>query len=567
MTSMMVQTLAVITMCVALLGQQAAAETHYLEWSIQNSTITRDCHTVTVATVNGMFPGPTVTITEGDTLVVTVTNNQIYPVTMHWHGIRQFGTNYADGPAYITQCPIQQGGSYVYEFTVTGQSGTFFYHAHINWLRATVHGALIVRPKLTPPYGPVKAEIPIILGEWFGMNANEYELGFLYTPAPAENVTTVTPTINGFPGPLYNCSNGDITSYSVEPKQTYLLRIINAAMNSDYHFRVASHKLTVVAADGNYLKPFRTEVVAITPGQTTDVLLITSRTRGNYYFGFSVGLVPNVGAPPPSIPALGVFKYTNANQSAPPSLPVFPNNVTRKYLDNYVKKLKNYNGTYDIPTEVTQDLIYTVNTAFVFCNADEPCATKIMGAVQNITFDDPTTTSILEAYANGVNGVYTADFPDRPPTLNISIANGPDPNYFYGSRGTRVKMLQYGDVVQVVLQNVFAAGILDHPFHLHGHDFYVVGRGYGIYNPAKDPAKFNLVDPPLYNTFGLPTGGWVALRFHANNPGVWLMHCHFERHKTWGMMMAFITSDGGGNSLQAPLHPLPSCSASSSITP
>lgn len=51
---------------------------------IQNSTITRDCHTVTVATVNGMFPGPTVTITEGDTLVVTVTNNQIYPVTMHW---------------------------------------------------------------------------------------------------------------------------------------------------------------------------------------------------------------------------------------------------------------------------------------------------------------------------------------------------------------------------------------------------------------------------------------------------------------------------------------------------
>lgn len=67
---------------------------------------------------------------------------------------------------------------------------------------------MIVRPKLTPPYGPVKAEIPIILGEWFGMNANEYELGFLYTPAPAENVTTVTPTINGFPGPLYNCSNG-----------------------------------------------------------------------------------------------------------------------------------------------------------------------------------------------------------------------------------------------------------------------------------------------------------------------------------------------------------------------
>jgi hypothetical protein len=39
---------------------------------------------VTVATVNGLFPGPPVVITEGDTLVIEVTNKQVYPVTMHW---------------------------------------------------------------------------------------------------------------------------------------------------------------------------------------------------------------------------------------------------------------------------------------------------------------------------------------------------------------------------------------------------------------------------------------------------------------------------------------------------
>lgn len=87
------------------------------------------------------------------------------------HGIRQFGTNYADGPAHITQCPIQEGNSYIYEFTVDGQSGTFFYHAHINWLRATVHGALIVRPKVKPAYGEVEAEIPIILGTKLFLNS------------------------------------------------------------------------------------------------------------------------------------------------------------------------------------------------------------------------------------------------------------------------------------------------------------------------------------------------------------------------------------------------------------
>lgn len=278
---------------------------------------------------------------------------------------------------------------------------------------------------------------------------------------------------------------------------------------------------------------------------------------GKYYFGINVGPVPDVGFPPPSIPALSVFEYTTAPASAAPVVPKFPKNVTLKPMDKYVAKLKDA-GKYALSKKVDQDLIYTVNTAAIFCIPTEPCVVKIMGAIQNITFDDPKGTSILQAYASGANGVYQANFPDKPPSLKINVTS-PDANYSFGSRGTRVKILNYGDVVQVVLQNVWAGGILDHPFHLHGHDFYVVGRGYGVYDPAKDPLSFNLVDPPLFNTFGVPNGGWIAIRFHANNPGVWLMHCHFERHKSWGMMMVFITKNGGGQKLKAPLHHLPKC--------
>lgn len=68
------------------------------------------------------------------------------------HGIRQLRTGWADGPAYITQCPIQPGQSYVYNFTITSQRGTLFWHAHILWLRATVHGAIVILPKLGVPY-------------------------------------------------------------------------------------------------------------------------------------------------------------------------------------------------------------------------------------------------------------------------------------------------------------------------------------------------------------------------------------------------------------------------------
>lgn len=229
-------------------------------------------------------------------------------------------------------------------------------------------------------------------------------------------------------------------------------------------------------------------------------------------------------------------------------------------MDKYVAKLKDLN-TYTLKKTPDQDLIYVVNTGLATCVTSENCTFKVVGAVQNITFDKPTSTSILQAYASGTNGVYTADFPDKPVSLDLNVT-GIDLNYAFASRGTRVKTLNYNDVVQLVLQNEFGGNsILDHPFHLHGHDFYVVGRGYGVYNPSTDPAKFNLVNPPLFNTFGIPNGGWISVRFHANNPGVWLLHCHFERHIGWGMEMAFITKNGGGQSLKAPIHPLPSCAA------
>ena len=47
----------------------------------------------------------------------------------HWHGILQRGTNWADGPVGVSQCPISPGRSFLYEFNAT-QGGTFWYHSH-----------------------------------------------------------------------------------------------------------------------------------------------------------------------------------------------------------------------------------------------------------------------------------------------------------------------------------------------------------------------------------------------------------------------------------------------------
>ena len=82
------------------------------------------------------------------------------------HGFRMLRNPWADGPSYVTQCPIQPGGSYTYRFTIQNQEGTLWWHAHTGFLRATVYGAFIIYPKMGSPYPfsmPTR-EFPILLG-------------------------------------------------------------------------------------------------------------------------------------------------------------------------------------------------------------------------------------------------------------------------------------------------------------------------------------------------------------------------------------------------------------------
>ncbi|GFP79022.1 laccase-14 [Phtheirospermum japonicum] len=149
-------------------------------------------------------------------------------------------------------------------------------------------------------------------------------------------------------------------------------------------------------------------------------------------------------------------------------------------------------------------------------------------------------TDILQAYYRRIRGVYETDFPDNPPfAFNYTpefCAPGP---------------------VEAGEWN----GCVDHPMHLHGYSFYVVGSGLGNFNRDRDPLNYNLVDPPLMETIAVPINGWTAIRFQANNPGVWFMHCHFERHVSWGMGMVFIVKNGRGpNARMLPPPPdMPRC--------
>ena len=115
---------------------------------------------------NNQIPGPRLRVTQGDRVRIKVTNHLPESTTVHWHGL--ILPNQMDGPATITQKPIEPGGSYVYEFT-TEQAGTFFYHTHDHVDRQQalgLYGALIIDPQQAPIASKVDHEYVIQLQEW-----------------------------------------------------------------------------------------------------------------------------------------------------------------------------------------------------------------------------------------------------------------------------------------------------------------------------------------------------------------------------------------------------------------
>ncbi|XP_027109265.2 laccase-3-like [Coffea arabica] len=549
----------------------ADSETHYHEFVVQSTPIKRLCTSRSILTVNGQFPGPTIEVRDGDSLVIKVINRALYNVTIHWHGIRQRGTQWADGPEYVTQCPIQPGAAYTYRFSIQNQDGTLWWHAHSRWIRATIYGALVIYPKLGVPYPfqnhPDK-DFPVILGEWWDTDILGIMRQALFSGA-APNVSDAY-TINGQPGDFYRCSSLDTATFYVDAGDTVLLRIINAALNQQLFFTVANHMLTVVGADAAYNKPFTTRVIMVGPGQTTNVLLTADQPPARYYMATRAYATAQ-GAPFDNTTATAILEYNSIpchsrkGSSYTPILPRLPPYNDTATVASFTSQFRSLSSSdAQIPTDIDENLFITVGLGFYNCIPSPTCqgpnATRFASSMNNVSFVLPRRASLLQAYYQSIPGVYTTDFPPVPPIQFDYTGNVPRA-LWQPVRGTKLYKLKYGSKVQVVFQDTGIFSTEDHPIHLHGHQFYVVGQGFGNFNPSRDSTNFNLNDPPERNTIGVPVGGWAAIRFVADNPGVWLMHCHIDAHLTWGLAMAFLVDNGPGllQSVDRPPLDLPQC--------
>ncbi|CAN0888403.1 LAC12 [Linum grandiflorum] len=542
-------------------------KTHVHQFVIQETPVKRLCNTQNVMTVNGMYPGPTLEINNGDTLSVKVINKGKYNITIHWHGVRQMRTGWSDGPEFVTQCPIRPGGSYTYRFTVRGQEGTLWWHAHSSWLRATVYGALIIHPKsgASFPFPKPARQSTLMLGEWW--NANPVDVVREATRTGAGPNISDAYTINGQPGDLYNCSSQDTVVVPIAAGETNLLRVINSAMNQPLFFAIANHKFTVVGADASYVKPFTTSVMMLGPGQTTDVLISGDQTPGRYYMAASAyQSAQNVSFD--NTITTAILQYNNSSNSKKPIMPKLPAFNDTPTVTAFSASFRSKEKAM-VPKEIDENLFFTVGLGLNRCppnfNASERCqgpnGTRFAASMNNVSFVLPSNLSLLEAHKLNVGGVFTSDFPARPPQTFDYTGNNVSRSLWQPTTGTKVYRVKYGSRVQVVLQGTSIVTPENHPIHLHGYDFYILAEGFGNFDPKTDSSKFNLVDPPLRNTAAVPVNGWSVIRFVADNPGVWLMHCHLDVHITWGLAMAFLVEDGIGKleAIEPPPEDLPIC--------
>ncbi|KAL4334843.1 hypothetical protein GQ457_07G022070 [Hibiscus cannabinus] len=526
-----------------------SADVHHYEFFVRERNFTKLCNTTTLLVVNDSYPGPEIRVHRGDTVFVNVHNQGNYGFTIHWHGVKQPRNPWSDGPEYITQCPIQPGTNFTYQVILSDEIGTLWWHAHSDWTRGSIQGAFVILPAKFEPYPFPKpdADQTIILQSWYNGDYKQ-----IIDQALATGTNPRQPdayAINGNLGDTYGCPNDTIFRMQVNYGSIYLLRIINAAMNEQKFFSITNHSLTLVAQDASYVKRFTSNYILINPGQTMDVLVVANQNAGQYYM--ATRPFSDAAFRPVDFITTGVFEYTNSAGGLNASLITLPVINDTSAVNAFVSRIKNtrvpQNPRLNVPADsrINRRVYIAIATNNLPCTGSQCLGPdRLAASLNNVSFVLPRTDNILQAYYNrSINGVYTEDFPLNPPEVYDFTGNLTTFNR-QASSGTRAVVLNYGDAVEIVLQATQLGAGGSHPIHLHGFSFYWVGTGTGNFNNQTDPRTFNLVDPPLINTVHVPGRGWVALRFFANNPGVWFMHCHLERHSSWGMDTVFIVRNG-----------------------
>jgi ZIP family zinc transporter len=215
--------------------------------------------TVMAKTYDGVVPGPTLVVREGERVVIDFRNALSVPDTVHLHGVHG-GPDAMDGVAGISQSMVQPGGRFRYAFTAR-QPGTFIYHSHGNeaMVDSGLYGAILVLPAHPRPEERVQRDDVEFLSSW-----------------AIQTVTESHHTINGKEYPA-------TTPIEVRKGERVRVRWINMSSENVHTMHTHGHDMLVIARDAQPVTGRDVQdTVLLGPGQRADTVIDANAQPGNW---------------------------------------------------------------------------------------------------------------------------------------------------------------------------------------------------------------------------------------------------------------------------------------------
>ncbi|EDN91778.1 hypothetical protein SS1G_07638 [Sclerotinia sclerotiorum 1980 UF-70] len=263
-------------------------------WTIEDIEANPDGVFRPMITINSQFPGPMIECNEGDTLIINVDNQGVNATSIHFHGIFQNGTNHMDGTTGITQCPIAPGHKFRYEFNVTGQSGTYYYHGHqAVQIADGVYGPLVIHSKKEKTLQPISyaTDRVVMLQDYY----HELSSGLLIENLQPGSESSPIPDgalINGLNSrdcsllPHRTCDNSttSLPSFDLIEDSNHRLRFINTGAFAWFQVSLDEHEFAITEVDGTDIMPSYETRMMIGPAQRYSMILNTNQVSTDAFW-------------------------------------------------------------------------------------------------------------------------------------------------------------------------------------------------------------------------------------------------------------------------------------------
>jgi FtsP/CotA-like multicopper oxidase with cupredoxin domain len=463
---------------------------------------------------NGMIPGPTLRVREGDQVTIRFANKTDMPTLLHSHGVRM--ENQYDGSQSV-QSEIPAGGSFEYVLKLS-DPGVYWYHPHVREDKQQVmglYGNFVVIPNDTAYWPPVHRENTLFLSDIL------MEDGMI---APFSD-KYITHALMGRFGNMMLTNGAENFTMNAAPGEVHRFYVTNAATVRPFDFRINGAQMKLIGSDnGRYEKESFVNDVILSPSERA-VIDVYFPTVGAYAIEhvtplkvYTLGSV-NVSGVPPKVSHHAEFVKLRTNEAETKTfmelrhyLSAAPNKTLHLTTTVDMMKIMSYSGAMSGGTHE-----HGASGADTSMNMSGMSGMNMGGAMMGASTSVPSIE-----WEDEMGAMNTYSTSDTVTWILRDEATGKE-NMDIDWKFTK------GDLVKIrVINDNDSMHPMQHPIHFHGNRFAVLATN-GVPND-------NMV---WKDTTLLRTGDTMDILLEASNPGKWMAHCHIAEHMHSGMMLEY----------------------------